>query len=289
MARIYEHITARLGADLIVGEEMATNGKTSVSSGTYQGSPIIIKTIVTDDAFYNGSFQKELVVYRHLEATPPPFTYAKPVLLESDPGIIVMRRLPGAPLSEDRFPSASELPLLDVDQICALLDCVRQYRGFPLDSRDSVLVRYNERWTKYVGHGLYHDDDRAILTKLERTNGWQPEFNHGDVIPANILRQENHFGLIDWEFAGPFVPGYDLATLWAVLSRHPRAQAHIVDRALNTSEPERLCFAANTLNVASREVRIHLDLPDGHPIKAPRLEFLMPLMDQARSIIKAVI
>ncbi len=53
------------------------------------------------------------------------------------------------------------------------------------------------------------------------------QFCHGDALLSNILLSPTGPVLVDWEHAGWYLPGYDLATLWAVLGDAPVARRQI--------------------------------------------------------------
>ena len=48
------------------------------------------------------------------------------------------------------------------------------------------------------------------------------EFSHGDITAGNVLRDgEGNLAVIDWEWAGLYPVGYDLAFLWFSLAGVP--------------------------------------------------------------------
>ncbi|CAM5690302.1 Aminoglycoside phosphotransferase family protein OS=Streptomyces tendae OX=1932 GN=F3L20_21830 PE=3 SV=1 [Streptomyces tendae] len=63
--------------------------------------------------------------------------------------------------------------------------------------------------------------------------------------------------LVDWEHAGWYLPGYDLATLWAVLGDAPEARRQISQIAQSTGTAARDAFLVNLMLVLTREIRTY--------------------------------
>jgi hypothetical protein len=67
--------------------------------------------------------------------------------------------------------------------------------------------------------------------------------------------------LVDWEFAGFFLQGFDLAMLWVLLYSTPAARDRIRDIIRRTGEKGETLFLVNLAVVLTREIRIHRELP----------------------------
>lgn len=281
-------VKEQFGERLQLDEQLCSNGKTIVLAGTLDGAPVVLKSLVTDNDFYSASFRHEMHIYEVFAQHKPPFGIPEIRFVSEEPPVVLLERIDGRLLSEDRFPGEEELSPEGMERIFDLLGQVRKYDAGVTDERSSVLKRYQERWTKYIQHGIYTEEDQGILRLLDETSNWKPEFNHGDPVPRNIILAKGEPLLIDWEFGGSYVPFYDVAVLWAVACRQPELQRALERRFDDSPREDRVCFAANALNVASRELRIHMDLPDGHEIKADRLKLLIPLMERSRAIIQSL-
>jgi hypothetical protein len=61
--------------------------------------------------------------------------------------------------------------------------------------------------------------------------------------------------LVDWEHAGWYLPGYDLATLWTVLGDDPAARRQISQLAQAAGPAARDAFLVNLMLVLTREIR----------------------------------
>lgn len=66
--------------------------------------------------------------------------------------------------------------------------------------------------------------------------------------------------LLDWEQAGWYLPGYDLAVLWSVLSGDTAARRQISQLAQVGGTVARDAFLVNLVLVLMRELRIY-DVP----------------------------
>lgn len=64
------------------------------------------------------------------------------------------------------------------------------------------------------GAGLLDDAQLSGLLPLAGRLRGALRFAHGDVTARNVLSGDGSLALIDWEWAGLYPPGYDLAFLW---------------------------------------------------------------------------
>ncbi|MGF6888564.1 aminoglycoside phosphotransferase (APT) family kinase protein [Nocardia sp. GAS34] len=71
--------------------------------------------------------------------------------------------------------------------------------------------------TRYHRLGLLTEHDRAALLQLLPAAGAADQFNHADLLPTNLMLLESVATVIDWEFAGLYLPGYDLALAYTLL------------------------------------------------------------------------
>lgn len=83
------------------------------------------------------------------------------------------------------------------------------------------------------------------------------QFCHGDALLSNILLSPAGPVLVDWEHAGWYLPGYDLATLWAVLGDAPLARRQISQLAQQAGPASRDAFLVNLMIVLTREIRTY--------------------------------
>ena len=145
---------------------------------------------------------------------------------------------------------------------------------------------YAARISRYHELGLLTDRDLGDLQKLLHgialATGRQGmgQFCHGDALLSNILISPTGPVLVDWEHAGWYLPGYDLATLWSVLGDAPVARRQISQIAQSSGPASRDAFLVNLMLVLTREIRtcetavqrsMHeaVPVPTGHPGAVP--------------------
>ena len=122
---------------------------------------------------------------------------------------------------------------------------------------------YAARISRYHELGLLTDRDLGDLQKLlhglAHAGGRQGmgQFCHGDALLSNILLSPAGPVLVDWEHAGWYLPGYDLATLWAVLGDAPVARRQISQLAQAAGPAARDAFLVNLMLVLTREIRTY--------------------------------
>jgi aminoglycoside phosphotransferase (APT) family kinase protein len=135
---------------------------------------------------------------------------------------------------------------------------------------------YDKRIARYHAAGYFTEDDRQALERLLARCGQPRQLNHGDPLPGNmVLLPSGEWALLDWEFTGLFLPGFDLAMLSVLLAGTPGAAALLEDAVRRTGADE--AYLVNLAVVLSRERRIHLTLPEDHPLRLARL----PAIDAA--------
>jgi thiamine kinase-like enzyme len=122
-------------------------------------------------------------------------------------------------------------------------------------------VDYPARISRYHELGLLTDRDTGDLEKLLRGlarglgKNAQWQFCHGDALPANVLLSPAGPVLVDWEQAGWYLPGYDLAMLWSVLGHDLAARRQISQLAQAAGQASRDAFLVNLMLVLTHEIR----------------------------------
>jgi len=85
-------------------------------------------------------------------------------------------------------------------------------------------------------------------------------FSHGDLLLTNVMATGAAVTLLDWEYAGLRLPGYDHALLWLALMDHPAAQDLVATRAAAQS-----AFRLHAATLLLRELRIHRQAASAGP------------------------
>lgn len=91
-------------------------------------------------------------------------------------------------------------------------------------------------------------------------------------MPTNVRLSPTGTVVIDWEFSGFYLPGYDLALLWVLLSATAGIRERI-ERFAGGDRRRQAGFWVNLASVLTRELRIHRELPDSAE-RADRLAVL---------------
>ncbi len=119
---------------------------------------------------------------------------------------------------------ADDLPVDDLD---LALGAAYVLDGF--DVRRSWMYRPPvDQWIEHHRQqGHLGTGEAALATRTCRAAG-AGRFAHGDLSPRNILkRADGSIVVIDWERAGLYPAGFDLAFLWYTTARVPGARARI--------------------------------------------------------------
>ena len=156
----------------------------------------------------------------------------------------------------------------------------------PLPDGFRPVFAYHKRIARYHAAGYFTEDDRQALERLLARCGQPRQLNHGDPLPGNMVRlPSGEWALLDWEFTGLFLPGFDLAMLSVLLAGTPGAAALLEDTARRTGSEE--AYLVNLAVVLSRERRIHLTLPADHPLRLARLPAIDAAWARARERLRA--
>ncbi len=222
--------------------------KSQLLAGVVDGLPVIAKRVARPNAVWSWYLAREIAIYRAFAASPPPFRV--PRFVAADAELLVVERLPGAPLATRRR------PMLDLDEpalrgFLALRDQLAGYAiaidgpGFSpggsaaeerrglIDLPPSRAVRtpLRERLLEdptdpsWIRDGLARAARReliapAVATRLADAIDPALAFCHGDLLLRNALPD----GLVDWECAGHYARDWDLALLWTQLAPPSRAR-----------------------------------------------------------------
>jgi serine/threonine protein kinase len=262
-----------------ITHQLRATGKSALAAGQHNGRPAVIKMLTTDDDFWTAKFLHEIAMYRAFTESPPPVRV--PALLHTDGHrVLVLEHIPGPSVAADRYPDTP----IHSKVVNTVLDTVTAFTAW--NPTLGVLVPvwdYAERIERYTANGFLTDTDRTALRALLDEAGPARHACHGDVLPSNLLLpDDDRCVLIDWEFAGLFLPGVDLATLRVVLTNTP-AIGPAVDTLVAESDIQ-ASYLVNLGMVLAREQRIHVEIPDTDiEFRRTRLALLEPLWDCFRN------
>ncbi|MGW4471968.1 hypothetical protein ACWENQ_20050 [Nonomuraea sp. NPDC004354] len=244
------------------GELLHVTGKSVLLAGTCGRQPVVAKLLLDRAPFWRAMFTREVHVYRAFTTSPPPVRAPRLVAADAETGVLITERLSGRPLHADRYPRGP----LAVGDLSAVLDAVDALTRWgppaPLrgEGRDAA-----DRLDRYHHDGLLDAAVHRALAALLAEAGPERRFAHGDVLPANIWLTGDPgapVSFLDWEFAGLFLPGRDLALLWVLLRNVPGARDLVVGR-VGADPVARAAFTVNRGMLLARERRIHREAAPG--------------------------
>ena len=262
-------------------EMLCHDGKSLVATGHAGDQPVVIKVLADGDPGWRHRQRHEIGVYQIFAEHPPPVRV--PRLVHTDGHrIVVMERLEGATLGTGRYPG-----VLTGSEVLAAITLVGRLHDWqPLPDGFRPVFTYHNRIARYHAAGYFTEDDRRALERLLARCGQPQQLNHGDPLPGNMLRlASGEWALLDWEFTGLFLPGFDLAMLSVLLAATPGAAALLEDAAHRTGSED--AYLVNLAVVLSRERRIHLTLPEDHPLRLARLPVIDAAWARARARLRA--
>ncbi|CAL9599811.1 hypothetical protein SUDANB6_05428 [Streptomyces sp. enrichment culture] len=236
------------------------SGRSVLLVGTAGRSTAVAKCLLDHSPAWTERIRHEIAAYRSFVRHRPPVRVPRLIAADPDSGILVVERMAGRAAALRRHPVEAPQPG-DVRAALGAICRLNSWRppagtfGAPLD--------YAARISRYHELGLLTDRDLGDLQKLLRgiahAAGRQGtgQFCHGDALLSNLLLSPAGPVLVDWEHAGWYLPGYDLATLWSVLGDAPLARRHISQIAQSAGPASRDAFLVNLMLVLTREIRIH--------------------------------
>ncbi|MGX2998702.1 aminoglycoside phosphotransferase family protein [Streptomyces sp. JNUCC 64] len=250
--------------------------------GTTSRSTAIAKCLLDRSPVWAERSRHEIAAYRSFVRHRPPVRAPRLIAADPDACTLVIERMPGRAAALQRHPV--EAPSrTDLRAVLGAVGRLNRWRppegafGRPLD--------YVQRINRYYELGLLTDRDLGDLQKLLRgiartAQSGRPDggngvlqFCHGDALLSNMLLSPAGPVLVDWEHAGWYLPGYDLATLWTVLGDAPMARRQIITLAHAEGTAARDAFLVNLMLVLTREIRryetaVQRSMQEGPPATA---------------------
>ncbi|MCX5039564.1 aminoglycoside phosphotransferase family protein [Streptomyces coelicoflavus] len=236
------------------------SGRSVLLVGTTGRSTAVAKCLVDHSPAWAERSRHEIGAYRSFVRQRPPVRVPRLIAADPDNGTLVIERMPGRVAALQRHPLEAP-PRADIRATIGAVCRLNAWRP-PAGTFDAPLD-YAARISRYHELGLLTDRDLGDLQKLlhgiAHAGGRQGlgQFCHGDALLSNVLMSPAGPVLVDWEHAGWYLPGYDLATLWAVLGDAPAARRQISQIAQATGTAARDAFLVNLMLVLTREIRTY--------------------------------
>ncbi|NEA51884.1 aminoglycoside phosphotransferase family protein, partial [Streptomyces sp. SID10815] len=236
------------------------SGRSVLLVGTTGRSTAVAKCLVDHSPNWAERYRHEIAAYRSFVRHRPPVRVPRLIAADPDNCTLVVERAPGRVAALQRHPVEAP-PRADIRAALGAICRLNAWRP-PAGTFDAPLD-YADRIARDHESGLLTDRDLGDLQKLlhgiAQASGRQGmgQFCHGDALLSNILLSPAGPVLVDWEHAGWYLPGYDLATLWSVLGAAPGARRQISQFAQAGGPAIRDAFLVNLMLVLTREIRAY--------------------------------
>lgn len=236
------------------------SGRSVLLVGTTGRSTAVAKCLLDHSPAWSERIRHEIAAYRSFVRHRPPVRVPRLIAADPDNCTLVIERMPGRVAALQRHPAEAP-PRADIRAALGAICRLNAWRP-PAGTFDAPLD-YAARISRYHELGLLTDRDMGDLQKLlhgiAHSAGRQGmgQFCHGDALLSNILLSPAGPVLVDWEHAGWYLPGYDLAVLWSVLGDAPVARRQISQIAQSAGPASRDAFLVNLMLVLTREIRTY--------------------------------
>ncbi|WP_433370151.1 phosphotransferase [Actinoplanes sp. CA-142083] len=225
-------------------------------AGWWHGHEVVAKRLTTNRPYWRKRFAHEVSAYRVFASCPP--TWRVPEPYHAGETVLVVERLPGATPHAERYP-----PLLPAATVAGMIEALTLFAAWrpPPGPLGLPATDWAARARRYVASGDLPAEDRDGL--LAAIAAAPAEFGHGDPLPSNALCAAGRpVTFIDYEFAGLYPAGADLALLGVWLGRHdPAAEQRCAEAA--TAAGHRPAYRAMRVLWLAREQRLHPDVFTG--------------------------
>nr|WSX53308.1 aminoglycoside phosphotransferase family protein [Streptomyces sp. NBC_00974] len=232
------------------------SGRSVLLVGTTGRMTAVAKVLLDHSPEWRERYRHEIATYRTFVRHRPHVRVPRLIAADPENCVLIVERMAGRVAALQRHPVEAP-PRADLR---AALGAVRQVNTWrPVEELFERPLDYDRRIARDYQQGLLTDRDFGDLQKLlhgVKLSGTRWQFNHGDALLSNLLLSPAGPVLLDWEHAGWYLPGYDLATLWTVLGDAPAARAHISRMAQAAGPAVRDAFLVNLMLVLTREIRM---------------------------------
>ncbi|MEU6175984.1 aminoglycoside phosphotransferase family protein [Streptantibioticus parmotrematis] len=248
----------RICPEFSPAQVLRRSGRSVLLVGAAGRAPAVAKCLLDHSPVWAENLRHEIAAYRAFVRHRPPTRVPRLVAADPESCTLVLERLPGRVAAVPRHPVAPP-PRTDIKAALGALCRINMWQ--PPPGVFGCPLRYAEQISRFHQLGLFTDRDRDDLRKLLRGLGGEIvghcelQFCHGDALLSNVLLSPTGPALVDWETAGWYLPGYDLAVLWSVLGADPLARRQISQLAQKDGPAARDAFLVNLMIVLTREIR----------------------------------
>ncbi|WP_103528695.1 aminoglycoside phosphotransferase family protein, partial [Streptomyces sp. SM12] len=241
--------------DFVPAQLLRHNDASVLLGGAIGRRPVVAKCALTPAAAER--VQREIAAYRIFVRHRPPVRVPRLIGADSGSGTLVMEFIPGRVASTRRHPLTAPV----AGDLRAVFAGVRRLGEWEPPGADfGPGLNYPALLSRYHSLGLLTDRDlgdlRVLLHGLRGRDGALPrQFCHGAAYPSQAVLSPAGPALLGWSSAGWYLPGRDLATLWAVLGAAPAARRRLSQAAQLEGPEQRDGFLVNLMLVLTREIR----------------------------------
>jgi phosphotransferase family enzyme len=237
------------------GEQLRRTDKAVTIAGRWHGHDVVAKQLTSSERHWVKRFTHEVSTYRAFTDAPPPWPV--PRLHHAGRRVLIIERLPGKSPHTDRYP-----PRLPGRIVTGMIDALTGFAAWqpPPGPLSMPATDWPARIRRYAAAGDLPDDVQQPL--LEAVTSAPLVFGHGDPLASNALDGAGQpLVFVDYEFAGMYPPGADLALLGLWLGRHdPGAEQRCAQIAAASGSLSR--YQAMRVLWLAREQRLYQDLFD---------------------------
>ncbi|MCD9899311.1 aminoglycoside phosphotransferase family protein [Streptomyces sp. MT29] len=225
--------------------------------GTTGRATAVAKCLLDHSPAWTERFQHEIAAYRAFVRHRPPVRVPRLIAADPENCTLVIERSAGRVAALTRHPAEAP-PRADIRAALGAIARVNAWRPppglfeAPLDYASRISRSTSSACSPTVTWAICRASARSRPGGRRQGMG---QFCHGDALLSNILLSPTGPVLVDWEHAGWYLPGYDLATLWAVLGDAPVARRQISQLAQARGPAARDAFLVNLMLVLTREIR----------------------------------
>ncbi|MER7849251.1 phosphotransferase [Kitasatospora sp. NPDC096077] len=247
----------RLRPDFRPAAVLSRTDKSLLIAGNCEDGPAVAKLLTTREPLWVEKFEVEIEAYRCFADTPPPVRVPALIAADRQHHVLLVEHVRGRPpvRGRDRFPPEA----LDPAHVSAMLTAMTDLGGWrPPAGVFTRTLDYLARLDRDRCQGLVTQHEFQALTDLFHLADTGLVPGHGDPLPTNfVIGPDGGATVIDWEHAGHYLPGHDLAVLWIVLAATPEARTRIEELVAAEPPSVRAAFTVNRAVLLVRQLRNH--------------------------------
>ncbi len=189
----------------------------------FRGRAAIRKRLERTTPPWRFYMRREIALYRELAKLDMPVRAPEMLDADADGGFIILERIDGEPLATRRHVVPKDRPtweaLAEIARAIRSIRCAIDVAPTAEDVRAMRrrLLEDPSSPTGWITEGLHECARRSLIdselaARLARDVKGSV-FQHGDLLPRNVIRDAAGLVVVDWECAGPHAEGWDAALL----------------------------------------------------------------------------